>query len=66
MVRDLKKSIRPFRDYLHQYGLLFTPKKELILQEIFRFEDHFSTEDLALAMNARSCKVSRATLYRAC
>lgn len=42
----------------------FTPERKLILQEVFDRHDHFTVEELHLALGEKGSRISRASIYR--
>ncbi len=53
-----------FRSYLGGKNLKFTPERQLILKEIFSFNDHFDVDSLYVRVHKKDKRLSRATIYR--
>jgi Fur family ferric uptake transcriptional regulator len=51
------------RDYLAQRRMRFTPERGAIVKEIFSRHDHFTVEELYLALRSKR-RISRASIYR--
>jgi len=53
-----------FADYLTRHGLKLTRERRLVLDEVFRQNDHFQADELLFRMQKKNVRVSKATLYR--
>jgi len=53
-----------FKNYLRQKGLKFTPERQIILDGVFSFDNHFDIEKLYGRLRKRNKQISRATIYR--
>ncbi len=52
------------REYIARRNMRYTPERESIVREIFARHDHFSVEDLYLALRKKRRQISRASIYR--
>lgn len=57
-------EIQKFRKYVKEKGLRNTPERDMIIEEISSFRDHFDVDELFLRMRNKKKRVSRASLYR--
>ncbi|NOZ24582.1 MAG: transcriptional repressor [Nitrospirae bacterium] len=53
-----------FRDFLQEKGLKLTRERKVILEEVFRHDDHFDIDEFYLKIKQKGLKVSRASIYR--
>ncbi|MDI6715510.1 MAG: transcriptional repressor [Actinomycetota bacterium] len=53
-----------FKNFVESKGLLFTPERQCIAEEVFSNHDHLDAEELLKALKAKGSKASRATVYR--
>ncbi len=53
-----------FTRFLRRNKLKMTRERRLILEELFKDDDHLEAEDLLVRFRRRGDKVSRATIYR--
>lgn len=60
-----EEAEKKFREYLRAHDMFYTKERALILQAVFKAEDHFSADEMVFQMQQQGLKVSRATLYRA-
>jgi len=60
ILRDIK---RIFSGYLEEKSLRKTPERFTILQEIYKFNDHFDAETLYNHLKTHNYNISRATVY---
>ena len=51
------------RQYLKEKSYKNTPERYTILEEIYKFDDHFNVDDLYLLMMKKKYHVSKATIY---
>ncbi len=56
-------ELKIFREHLRRHNMRFTPEREVILKEVFSRHDHFTVDDLYLALREKH-RISRASLYR--
>ncbi|MFZ5899668.1 MAG: Fur family transcriptional regulator [Bacillota bacterium] len=57
-------EIERFKRYLAMKGCRLTTERQLTLEAILDFSDHFTAEDLLERLRSRRNKVSRASVYR--
>jgi Fur family ferric uptake transcriptional regulator len=60
---ELNTAKKILMDYLNNKKLRIIPKRFLILEQIYLFDDHFSIDMLYEKMIKEGSKISRATLY---
>ncbi len=53
-----------FRDFLQARGLKLTRERMVILEEVFKHDDHFDIDEFHMKMRKKGLKVSRASIYR--
>ena len=56
-----------FKKYCKKSGMRYTPEREVILEEIYRKDEHFDVDSLLLRIRRKypKMRVSRASIYRA-
>ena len=54
-----------FRKYLYGQNLKMTRERRVILEEVFRSDEHFGADELHLRFARKKVPLSRATIYRA-
>ena len=52
------------RQYLARRGMRYTPEREAVVREIFSRHDHFTVEEVYLALYKKRRHISRASVYR--
>jgi len=58
------EAIEAFRRYLAARGLRLTRDRRTIIEEVFAIHDHFSMDDLFVALRLKGQRLSKTTLYR--
>jgi len=58
------QEIAAFRRYLEGHGLRLTNDRWAIVKEIFATHNHFSMDDLFIALRLKGKRISKTTLYR--
>jgi Fur family transcriptional regulator, ferric uptake regulator len=53
-----------FKQYIEKKGLLFTPERRFIAEEVFSNHNHFDADELLRILKSKGSKTSRATVYR--
>ncbi|MFQ5903675.1 MAG: Fur family transcriptional regulator [Candidatus Binatia bacterium] len=53
-----------FEEYLSSRGLMWTPERKAILEQVFATHEHFEADDLLLRLKKENIRISRATIYR--
>lgn len=61
--RNIEIISEVLRNYLKEKGLRNTPERYTILEEIYRYDEHFNVDDLYLMMVGRKYQISKATIY---
>lgn len=61
--RNIEIISEVLRNYLKEKGLRKTPERYTILEEIYRYDEHFNVDDLYLMMVGRKYQISKATIY---
>lgn len=61
---DLSSELEILREYIARRNMRYTPEREAIVREVFARHDHFSVEDLYLALRKKRRQISRASIYR--
>ncbi|MCZ7586538.1 MAG: transcriptional repressor [Deltaproteobacteria bacterium] len=56
--------IERFRSYLAEHNLRMTRERELVLDEVFREQNHFTASELLDRLQRRDDNASRSTVYR--
>jgi Fur family ferric uptake transcriptional regulator len=56
--------LQEFKRYIENKGLLFTPERRFIAEEVLSNHDHFDADELLKLLKTRGSKTSRATVYR--
>ncbi|HZD60385.1 MAG TPA: transcriptional repressor [Anaerolineae bacterium] len=54
-----------FKNFIEAKGLIFTPERQSVAEEVFSNHDHLNAENVLKNLKTRGSKVSRATVYRA-
>jgi Fur family ferric uptake transcriptional regulator len=62
--RPEPQAFETFRHYLEARGLRLTRDREAIISEVFATHDHFSMDDLFVALRLKGERLSKTTLYR--
>lgn len=62
--RPEPEAIETFRRYLETRGLRLTRDRRTIIAEVFATHDHFSMDDLFVALRLKGERLSKTTLYR--
>lgn len=57
-------ELQVFRDYIRRHNMRYTPERDAIVRAVFARHDHFSAEDLYLALRSQDQRISRASVYR--
>ncbi|MBE0447331.1 MAG: transcriptional repressor [Actinobacteria bacterium] len=60
----MKTETLQFKSYIEEKGLLFTPERQSVAEEVFSSHDHLDAEKVLKSLRVRGSKVSRATVYR--
>lgn len=60
----MKQETLQFKSFIESKGLLFTPERQAIAEEVFDKHDHFDADALLRTLQGKGCKTSRATVYR--
>jgi Fur family ferric uptake transcriptional regulator len=63
-VFSVTASLIEFRRYVENKGLLFTPERQFIAEEIFTNHGHLDADELLKLLKSKGSKTSRATVYR--
>jgi len=58
------KALATFCQFLHKRGLRFTSDRRSIIRAVFDNHNHFSMDDLFVALRLKGQRVSKTTLYR--
>jgi len=53
-----------FRDFLQTRGLKLTRERKVILEEVFKYHDHFDIDEFYLKVRQNGLRVSKASIYR--
>ncbi|NCO66249.1 MAG: transcriptional repressor [Candidatus Aquicultor secundus] len=53
-----------FKNYIESKGLLFTPERQCVAEEVFASHNHMDAEELLKHLKSKGSKASRATVYR--
>jgi Fur family ferric uptake transcriptional regulator len=61
IIREVKSI---FSAHLEQHALRKTPERYVILEEIYKRNDHFDADGLYIHMTNQNYRVSRATVYK--
>ena len=61
---DFQTALYQLRQFLKENNLRFTSERLAVMEEIFRFTDHFDAEKLFNQIRKRHRHISRATIYR--
>jgi len=62
--RPEPEALETFRRFLASRGLRLTRDRQTILAQVFATHDHFSMDDLFVALRLRGKRLSKTTLYR--
>ncbi|HIM27228.1 MAG TPA: transcriptional repressor, partial [Candidatus Marinimicrobia bacterium] len=57
-------NVQLLKDALRKEGLLYTPQRQIIWDEICKTDDHRDAEEIYFKIKQGGHKVSRATVYR--
>lgn len=60
----MKRAEKIFIDYLRENGLKVTKERLMLLDELFKTEEHLDADSLLFRMRSQKRRVSRATVYR--
>lgn len=60
----MKDELDILRQYLTRRGMRYTPEREAVMREIFSRHDHFTVEEVYLALYKKRRHISRASVYR--
>ena len=60
--KEKLKPIDVLNEYLEKEGLRKTPERNIILEEIYKINDHFDIDELYKVISRKS-KISKATIY---
>jgi Fur family ferric uptake transcriptional regulator len=60
----LNSELDVLRDYLAARSMRYTPEREAVVREVFSRHDHFTVEELYLALRKKRRRISRASVYR--
>ena len=63
----MEKAVQKFRQYCQDNGMRNTPERELIINELYRVDEHFDVDRLFLRIRNRhlKLKLSKVSIYRA-
>src|SRR3990172_572088 len=53
-----------FKHFVESKGLIFTPERRSVAEEVFSSHDHLDAEEVLKSLKASGSKASRATVYR--
>ncbi|MFZ5587475.1 MAG: Fur family transcriptional regulator [Thermodesulfobacteriota bacterium] len=60
----MNSELDVLRDYLAARSMRYTPEREAVVREVFSRHDHFTVEELYLALRKKRRRISRASVYR--
>lgn len=60
----MNSELEVLRRYLQGRNMRYTPERETVVEEVFGRHDHFTADDLYLALRAKRRPISRASVYR--
>ena len=65
-INEIQRAVRVFRDYCSKKRMRYTPEREAILKEIYRFDDHFNVEKLFEKVRSRhpQSRMAKTSIYR--
>lgn len=60
----MKAETQKFKNFIEAKGLIFTPERQSVAEEVFSSHDHLNAENVLKSLKTGGSKVSRATVYR--
>lgn len=60
----MRSETLQFKKFIETKGLLFTPERRSVAEELFSSHDHLDAEEVLKKLRSSGSKASRATVYR--